>query len=84
MQMKRNVSIITLMNQSLKGNKLIKTTMKSFSGSINELQIPTIDLDKFLNKGQNWESECKLAAECLHNTGIMIVRDPVIHQYMIY
>jgi len=56
---------------------MIKTVIRSFSGSINELNIPTIDLDKFLNKCQNWESECKLAAECLHDTGIMIVKDPV-------
>jgi hypothetical protein len=56
---------------------MIKTAIRSFSGSINELNIPTIDLDKFLNKSQNWESECKLAAECLHDTGIMIVKDPV-------
>lgn len=78
MQMKKILSS-NLLNQSLQGRKLVKTGMKSFCGSINEFHIPTIDLDKFINKKQNWESECKLAAECLHETGIMIVKDPVKH-----
>ena len=76
MQMKRMLSS-NLVSRSLKQKNMIKTAIRSFSGSINELNIPTIDLDKFLNKSQNWESECKLAAECLHDTGIMIVKDPV-------
>ncbi len=78
MQMKKILSS-NLLNQSLKGRKLVKTTIRSFSGSIDEIDIPTIDLDKFLHKKQNWERECKLAAECLHDTGIMIVKDPVKH-----
>lgn len=72
-----------LVSRSLRGNKLFKTALRSFCGSIDELQIPTIDLDKFLNKSQNWERECKLAAECLHDTGIMIVRDPVRINFLI-
>ena len=67
----------------LNSNLLKKTlniqnkSVKSFC-SIDECDIPIVDIDKFLNKSQNWEKECKIAAECLHDTGIMIVKDPVI------
>lgn len=74
--MKRVLSS-NLINQTLKQNKLLKNVIKAFSSSNDEVKIPTIDIYKFINKSQNWETECKLAAECLHDTGIMIVKDPV-------
>jgi hypothetical protein len=60
-----------------KSNPFSIKSLRNFSSVLNEANMPTIDIDKFLNKGQNWESECKLAAECLHETGIMVVRDSV-------
>lgn len=79
MQIKK-ILFSNLLNKSQQVKKLFKTGMKSFSGSIKEFHIPTFDLDKFINKKQNWEKECKLVAECLHETGIIIVKDPVKHK----
>jgi len=60
-----------------KSNPFAVKGFKNFSSSLNQVNMPTIDIDKFINKGQNWENECKLAADCLHETGIMVVRDQV-------
>lgn len=46
---------------------------KSFS---QELSLPVIEVGKFLNKSQGWEAECKLLSDCLHETGILAIRDP--------
>jgi len=48
-----------------------------FNFSSYDLEVPTIQLDKFINKSQGWEQECKIAAECLHDTGILVVKDSV-------
>lgn len=48
---------------------------KKFSEFVD---IPTIDFQKFLNKSEGWKSECQKVADCLHDTGILIIKDPVI------
>jgi len=53
-------------------------TFGKFNFSSYDLEVPTIDSDKFINKSQGWEQECKIAAECLHDTGILVVKDKVI------
>jgi hypothetical protein len=63
------------------GAKLRKTlrNLISFRKSkfSEDLEMPIIDLRKYLNKSEGWERECKLTADCLHDTGILVVRDPV-------
>lgn len=49
----------------------------SFKFSSIDLTMPVVDLNKFLNKSEGWEKECKLTAECLHDTGILVVKDNV-------
>jgi hypothetical protein len=49
-----------------------------FSFTSANLEVPTINFDKFMKKSQGWEQECKLAAECLHDTGILVIKDSVI------
>ena len=46
-----------------------------------DLTMPIIDFDKFLNKSQGWEAECKLTADCLHDTGILCVKENVRKAY---
>jgi hypothetical protein len=53
------------------------TKIPKFNFSSMNLDIPTINLEKFINKSQGWEQECKLAAECLHDTGILVLQDSV-------
>jgi hypothetical protein len=57
-------------------SKFSKQTTKNFS--VGELSMPVIDLSKFINKSEGWKDECKLVGDCLHETGILVVRDPVI------
>jgi len=52
--------------------------LSKFNFSSYDMEVPTIQLDKFINKSQGWEQECKIAAECLHDTGILVVKDSVI------
>jgi hypothetical protein len=53
---------------------------KFFSSSSNDtLEVPTIDFDLFLNKRPGWQDECEKVANCLHQTGILVVKDPVKH-----
>eukprot|EP00455_Lapot_gusevi_P046127 TRINITY_DN601_c0_g1_i4.p1 TRINITY_DN601_c0_g1~~TRINITY_DN601_c0_g1_i4.p1 ORF type:complete len:363 (+),score=141.14 TRINITY_DN601_c0_g1_i4:114-1202(+) len=40
------------------------------------VQLPIIDLDLFLNKGEGWEQQCALVCELLHKYGILFVKDP--------
>lgn len=47
---------------------------KSFT---QELKLPIIDVEKYLKKSNGWEAECKLVADCLHETGILCIKDPV-------
>ena len=68
-------------NVSKSVNRLMSNTqftkMPRLNFSSSDLEVPTIHLDKFINKNQGWEQECKLAAECLHDTGILVVKDSV-------
>lgn len=62
------------------GKTLSSTQFSKFSKfnfSSYDLEVPIINFDKFINKSQGWEQECKLAAECLHDTGILVVKDSV-------
>jgi hypothetical protein len=52
-----------------------KITIKNFS--VSELSMPIIDLSKFINKSEGWEKDCKTVGDCLHDTGILVVKDPV-------
>ena len=54
-------------------NSIFKISKKN----ISELTLPVIDAKKYMNKSQNWESECKLVAQCFHETGVLAVLDPV-------
>lgn len=69
----------TLFHNNFK-KSLLKTSQRYIS-NIGTLDMPIVDIDKFLNKGENWERECKTAAECLNQSGIMIVRDTVNNFY---
>jgi isopenicillin N synthase-like dioxygenase len=47
------------------------------------LNIPTIDFSKFFNKEKDpksYEEECKKVAFCLHNYGIVIIKDPRVFE----
>ena len=44
---------------------------------VSELTMPVIYMDKFMNRSEGWEKECKTLAECLNETGIMVVKDKV-------
>jgi hypothetical protein len=59
-------------------NNLISFPKFNFSHSQDYLSMPTIDIDKYINKKEGWEKECKLMAECLHDTGILVIKDAVI------
>lgn len=65
-----------LVNKGIRNSRFSNYTKFNFSSY--DLDIPTINLDKFMNKSQGWEQECKIAADCLHDTGILVVRDSVI------
>lgn len=62
------------MKVCLKNNKNI---IKNIKKSVSELTLPVIDAKKYMNKSQNWESECKLVAQCFYETGVLAVLDPV-------
>lgn len=53
------------------------SSLQKFKFSSQDLTMPVIDIEKFVNKSEGWEKECKITAECLHDTGILVVRDPV-------
>ena len=58
-----------------KSNKFAyKFFSKQFS---NELNLPIVDVAKYLKKSQGWESECKLVSDCFNETGVLAIRDPV-------
>jgi hypothetical protein len=60
--------------------KFIFLSKKYFSTNLN---LPTIDFNKFLNKSSGWENECKNVADCLYETGVLVVKDPVNSQFKI-
>lgn len=63
---------------NLNSKILIKAFTKHFSA---DLSLPVIDVDKYLNKSEGWQEECKLVAECLHDTGVLCIKDPVRKYY---
>ncbi len=70
------------LNKNITFSSCVKNACQSFlrlkkSNFSDELTMPIIDFKKFLNKGEGWEKECKTTAECLHETGILVVKDPV-------
>lgn len=67
----------SLFNNLIKRSFNWNNSYKRFSTTVGDIDMPVIDIDKFMNKSQGWEKECKAAADSLHNTGIMIVRDGV-------
>jgi hypothetical protein len=68
--------LLNLSPIKIRFNSFIKTKKLGFSSG--ELLMPIIDMDKFMNKREGWEKECKLTADCLHETGILVVKDNVI------
>jgi len=54
--------------------KLIQISNKKFSN--DAIDIPTIDINKYLKKQEGWENECKKVSECLYETGILVVKEP--------
>jgi ABC-type Na+ transport system ATPase subunit NatA len=60
---------------------LIKAQKANFS---DELNMPVIDFKKFLDRSEGWEKECKITAECLHDTGILCVKDPVSNMNLLF
>ena len=57
--------------------KLYSIGKKSFS---QDLSLPEINIGKYLNKQSGWEAECKLVAQCLHETGVLQVKDPRVNE----
>lgn len=57
--------------------KSFNTIVKRFQST--ELTLPVINVDKYLKKSEGWQTECKLVAECLHETGVLCIKDPVSH-----
>lgn len=55
--------------------ELLSMTMRRFTS--NTLSLPEVDVQKFLNRSKGWENECKTVSECLHDTGVLVIRDPV-------
>lgn len=44
-------------------------------------EVPIIDVAAYLNKDhQNWEEQCKLVAQSLHQFGILIWKDPRVEE----
>jgi hypothetical protein len=66
--------VISLRNRVLNSKYMLNLTKSRFS---EDLTLPIIDFQKFLNKSEGWEKECKITAECLHDTGVLCVKDPV-------
>jgi hypothetical protein len=63
----------------------LKTLSRFFSSSnsqaknykVPDLAMPVIDMHKYMTKSEGWEKECNTLAECLHETGIVVVKDRV-------
>jgi hypothetical protein len=70
--LKKNLNKFNLKNFN---NFYLKNSYKTFSNI--DLDLPIIDVKKFLNKSSGWEAECKLIADCFHETGIVVIKDPV-------
>lgn len=61
------------------GVKFFNLTVRRFALT-QELNLPIIEVGKYLNKSQGWESECKLLADCLHETGVLAIKDPRVNE----
>jgi hypothetical protein len=51
--------------------------------SVEVEALPVCDFDVFLNKKEGWEAECKKVADCLHRTGMLVVKDFVRHRFFV-
>ena len=68
--------LINLKRTFQRKNQFIAKNLFSTISS-DSIEIPTIDFDKFLNRREGWQNECKIVADCLNETGILVVKDPV-------
>jgi len=68
--------MLCLKKWKLKTESFLRIRNKMFS--TDSIDIPTIDINKYLKKEQGWEKECKTVSDCLYETGILVVKDPVI------
>ena len=64
--------------RKIKNRKLIFQKLSKMMFSSDTIDIPTICIKKYLNKSEGWEKECKAVADCLYETGVLVVKDPVI------
>jgi isopenicillin N synthase-like dioxygenase len=44
------------------------------------LELPSVDAQKFLEKAEGWEEEAKKAADCLHNYGVVVLKDARVNE----
>lgn len=42
-------------------------------------EVPVINIQAYFDKSEGWEEECKKVADCLHNFGILVIRDPRVN-----
>ena len=63
------------LNKSINNPKCLINSVKKFFSL--DLTLPVVNVDKYLNKSEGWQKECKLVADCLHDTGVLCIRDPV-------
>lgn len=45
-----------------------------------QIDVPTVDIQKWLDKAEGWKEECQKAAESLHQYGIVIIKDPRVNE----
>ena len=58
------------------GSSTGKVVTAVSKGAMADAEIPIIDGNLYMEKGEGWEEECKKVAMCLHKYGIVKMRDP--------
>lgn len=58
-------------------SKFLKNQHFSFS---KVLDLPIIDVNKYLNRVEGWEKECKIVSDCLYETGVLCIKDPRVNE----
>ena len=48
--------------------------------SYSNLNIPIIDVDRYLSGATGWEKDCKEVADALRVYGLLIIKDPRVNQ----
>ena len=43
---------------------------------LHTLDVPTIDLTRYLEKGNGWEEDCRQVANTIRDYGVLYVKDP--------